>query len=67
MERKLEDDWNEHSDYYSEYDISMFNELLPNLLSGPAKKTSWAKKEHKQMMQRFKKSFGDSPLKIKEK
>jgi len=52
---------NKGKNYYNNHDRDMFDELLPTLLSSVAKKTKWAKKEHKQLMDRFEKSFGGSP------
>ena len=54
--------WEYHSDSYSLRDICVFEEMLPELLSKAARDTSFARKEHIDMMDRFKRSFGGAPL-----
>lgn len=66
MDGKSKSDWSGHSNRYTPTDKFAFNKLLPTLLSKPARDTSWARKEHKEMMKRFEKSFGGEPLKIRE-
>jgi hypothetical protein len=58
--------WEDHTNHYSDEDREMFEELLPTLLSEAARKTSFAKKESKEMMERFEKEFGGAPLIIGE-
>ena len=62
MGSKKTGSWEDHSDNYSLKDIYVFEEILPTLLSKPAKNTIFAMKEHTDMMERFKKSVGGAPL-----
>ncbi len=66
MDGKKKCDWGGHSNCYTPADKFEFNRLLPTLLSEAARDTSWARKEHKQMMKRFVKCFGGEPLEISE-
>lgn len=56
--------WDDHNDYYSDQDLCFFAYLLPTLVSDSFRNTDFAKKERKEMMERFMKEFGVAPLKI---
>lgn len=64
MGKEEENDWGDHSNHYTETDISIFEKILPTLLSEIARKSPWARKEQKEMMERFKRNFGGEPLEI---
>lgn len=58
MGKEEENDWGDHSNHYTETDISIFEQILPTLLSKIARESPWAKEEQEEMMARFERSFG---------